>query len=539
MPSIVTANALTDFDMCLAVAQVSIDTQMEYAWKAWKRRNKFQDTINIFKLMVDGKLVDVPVGLSAKFAPLSVSLAVPDGKLGQVQVNLKMESGKVVYMDEVRAAIAEYPIKDWSVSFLTGLDKKPVDLRALQQIDPEAHVVAQEVIQTSGLPESVFSIEYLFLKLTEVDLMLADNKNVKIPANVPSSARNKALAVLNLLLQGDLGEYVLGTVVRRNTKQATPTFALTDFVFDVRPNWSAAKASTLNYLGEFSGRGLPADVSAARYKLGDNWVRPEQLDGTESNSSGVMAISKAVFLEKYLIPKVKASLAQFVFPSAFGVTYGIQAGWTGPEPTRDNLTWTFKQERTGGNVTSDIIKMQLDANQGYELSLTAQPSSNRIAIKGRIWSNVHYNGMTWLAPNIENATEWIYVDGHQEITGSALLTGNSIGTDFNLESKLDYTIGDLVIDRNVVGGFSVVTEAFGKAFKAMGIIANSPQELLGEAQKGLSSVLRGYLNEALARLNVDLTQQTFVPPGGGVFTFQNPCFSNAGDLFFDVIYRAP
>jgi len=34
MGSIVTPNTLADFDLCLALAQTSIDTRMEYAWKA-------------------------------------------------------------------------------------------------------------------------------------------------------------------------------------------------------------------------------------------------------------------------------------------------------------------------------------------------------------------------------------------------------------------------------------------------------------------------------------------------------------------------
>jgi hypothetical protein len=47
------------------------------------------------------------------------------------------------------------------------------------------------------------------------------------------------------------------------------------------------------------------------------------------------------------------------------------------------------------------------------------------------------------------------------------------------------------------------------------------------------------MKDSLSQLALDLSQHTFIPPGGGVFTYQNPRFSNAGDLFFDVIYRAP
>src|SRR5215831_17783975 len=147
MASIVTANALADFDLCLALAQTSIDSQMEEAWKAWKRRTNFSDRINIFKLKRDGQLVESAYGLSATLAPLQVGLNVADAKLGQVKVTLTLTSGKVVYYDELTEAKSEYVINaPWSISFITDLDKKPVDLKILQQLDPQAHEVAQDVI---------------------------------------------------------------------------------------------------------------------------------------------------------------------------------------------------------------------------------------------------------------------------------------------------------------------------------------------------------------------------------------------------------
>jgi hypothetical protein len=540
MAAITTSNALTDFDMCLALAQVSIDTQMEYAWKAWKARKKFQDTLSIFKLKQrSGNIVDSPYGLSARLAPLTVSLTVPDAKIGQVQVNLHLIDGKVVYFDEEDGAKAEHSIDNWSVSFITDLDKKPVDLKALQQIDPAAAGVAQDVIASTGLPDSVFSIEYLFLKLTDVDLMLSDNKNVKIPDNVPSSARNKALSTLNLLLQGELGEYILGTVVRRNNRQATPTFALTDFVFDVQSNWSVPSASTLSYLGQLAGRGLPPDTSAARLKLRDAWVRPEQLDGREATVSGVMAIGKGVFLEKYLVPTIKEALRTFQFPNPLpNLAFGWAAGWEGPEPKRDRLTWTFASNVEGRDSYPDGVggRKDLSVDQGYELAFTVQPSSNQLSITGRIWTKIHYDGYSGLS---EGRAVWMYVDGHQNLSGTMSLVDNGIGADFNLESRLDYTVGDPVVDNNEVGGLAKLWEAFGSALKGLGIIASSPSELLGSAQRQVGDEMQTHLRESLQRLDTDLRQHTFIPPGGGVFTFQNPRFSNAGDLFFEVIYRSP
>ena len=96
-----------------------------------------------------------------------------------------------------------------------------------------------------------------------------------------------------------------------------------------------------------------------------------------------------------------------------------------------------------------------------------------------------------------------------------------------------------MVDNNEVGGFANVTEAFGKAFKALGIIDSTPEDIIHKAQKDIGNALASSLQQSLSILDVNLKQHTFIPPGGGVFTFQNPAFSNAGDLFFEVIYRAP
>jgi hypothetical protein len=94
MTQITTKNSLVDFDMCLAVAQAAIDTQMEYAWRARKRRCNFSDRIEVFKIKRDGQIVYSQYGLSVQIDPLEVSLAVPDGqtiKVAQTHHNMPRE----------------------------------------------------------------------------------------------------------------------------------------------------------------------------------------------------------------------------------------------------------------------------------------------------------------------------------------------------------------------------------------------------------------------------------------------------------------
>lgn len=511
-----TNNALTDFDLCVAVAQAAIDTQMSYAWKSWKRRSGFTDTISLFKTVKSGKVVDAKTGITATIAPLTVSLNVPDAKLGQAKVTLSLPSGTVTYVDEEVGDLATAPIMNWSVSFITDLDKRPVDLSTLARIDPVAEQTAQSVIQDSGLPDAVFSIEYLFMKFTEVDLMLADNKDVVIPADVPSAARDRALGSLNFLLQGDLGNFILGTVVRRNNVQATPTFAMTEFIFDVHANPLVGTASTLAYLGEFAKRPLPADRDAARLKLRDEWVRPAQLDGTEASISGIMAISKSSLFDHYLIPQFERLIGQ------------------APKP--NDLTWSFSAGNSEDHSTTDIIERKYNVSWNWSVEITIGVQTNQAAITGHIASTVNYDGYTLGAGW---HTEWIHAAGHRSITGSVTFSGDGTGVDFILTPTLTHAMGDLVVDQDETGGFAVVTEAIGSGFKALGIFGATPHEMLQSAQQEIVDRLTRWLNSALDNVALEMTQHGFIPPGGGVYAISNPRFSKAGDVLLDVIYKAP
>jgi hypothetical protein len=535
MSTINTTNSLTDFDMCLALAQSAINSQIQDAWKVWKAKRNFGDTIRIFKTKSGNQFKDSQLGLEAKIAPLTVELNAPKATGSQVKVNLLMERGKVVYRDEEEGTKVECPIANWSVSFLADLEKKAVNLETLEKIDPESATRAKAVVERAGLDEGVFSIEYLFLKLTEVELMLSGNNDIRIPESVPAAARNKALEMLNFLLRGEMGQFVMGTVVRRNTKQATPTFAMTDFLFDLTPNEQIASASTLNYLGMMSRRPMPADSPAARAKLKGGWVRPEQVNAQEALVSGVMATSGRLFLEQYLIPKFQKALAGVQWESVLGTAgIGRRDTYAGPTPTRSGLTWTFAETiETTTNLPEVLGELVLTLTQSYSLQVKVLPSTSpkQVAISGTVECKVHIDGSF-----LKIRTQYIHVDGHQDYSGALELTGSGIATDFNLKSKLSYEFKDPVTDKRDTGGANVLA-VMGDIGKAVGLISETPEELLVKVQKGTGAKLMETLKQALARLDMDLNQHSFIPPGGGVFTFQNPCFSNAGDLFLDVIYR--
>lgn len=533
-----TRNSLTDFDMCLSLAQKAINSQMKAAWETWIARSEFGNVqemkdfalINIFPLKNDGK--PSKYGLEGEFAPLTVSLNVPSGKLGQVLVTLHLQSGTVTYFDEEEEEKVAYPFKDWSVSFITDLDKQPCDLATLDRIDSDISQSVKETILKSGLPDSVFSIEYLFMKFTQVDLLLSDNKNVNIPDDVPEGARTKALTSLNAMLQGNNGEFMMGTVVRRSKTKSNsemPTFALTDFIFNVKADPVAPEASTLSYLGMFARRPLPNNIDAARLNLEDNWVRPERLNGSAGLISGTMAISRERFVEQYLIDKVSRNL--------------------GPAPTKyPDLTWYFSDTNESRRDTSDIINRKWNTGRAWDMQIAVVPGTNTFKVSGRISSYAYMDGYT-KSFNIgiggdwgNHHTEWIHAEGHRTFSSTLTLTGGTIdnGTDFDLEPTLSpISFSAVKVDKDEVKGGANVLNFFEGLFKDVGFVGSTTKDRLQNQQAETVEYLKISLENALKKIEMDLSAQSFIPPGGGVFTFQRPRFSNAGDLLFDVIYKAP
>jgi hypothetical protein len=511
-----TKNALTEFDLCVAVSQVAIDSQMTSAWNTWKRRTKTDKTITLYKRIRNGQLVDSTMGLSAVIAPLQVSLAVEDSKLSQVKVTLSLTSGLVKYFDEDIEGTAEHTFKDWRISFLTDLERNPVSLEDLKALDPEAHATATDIVKSSGLPEAVFSIEYLFLKLTRVDLMLSDNKNIDIPADTPSEARTKALEMLNLLFQGKMGTYLLGTVVRRNRTQATPTFALTDFVFNTRANWDDGKASTLEYLGMLGGRSMPADPDAARLNLKDIWVQPERINGRVASVAGAMVLSKAIVLEKFILPELT---------KAFGYEPQVtEEGWryfVGVNRREPQEVFGGRQEHTLVTTSTLVVKPEV--------------GTNRILLEGGVGVKVLYDGFNFVDPN--NPIEWLYVEGQQTLNGAIALTGSGIGASFQLELALTHSFQDYEETKHEVSPLMTFYDGISTIAKIWG--GQTIQEVMTFETVAYTTAMKEKLDSALSGLALDMQQHAFIPPGGGVFTMKEPRFTPAHDLMLDLLYIAP
>jgi hypothetical protein len=172
----------------------------------------------------------------------------------------------------------------------------------------------------------------------------------------------------------------------------------------------------------------------------------------------------------------------------------------------------------------------------WELSLTVKAGTNEISMAGKIWSRALMDGYTHGA---RWHTEWIHMEGHKDFSGMVKLTGNDIGSDFNLASALTYKFESVVVDNNSVEGGAKVLEAFGSVAKALTFIGETPAEQLGSSMQKYVTSYTTWIEAVLKHVEVNLSNHAFIPPGGGVFTFSNPRFTNAGDLMWNVIYIAP
>jgi hypothetical protein len=532
---LISKNVLSDFDIAVAITQAGITAQFETAWRTWMRRKSLDGSIDLMKEQNNlRQFVKSTIGIKAQFGVPKVSLNVPGGTPGQVMVTLTLTTGTISWCELAgtpsgppRGVEYQAPFSNWSIWFPVELDKEPVSLASLQTIDAAAHDAASGAIAaakaaTPGLSDGVFSIEYLFLKFQEIDAQLLRKENYALPGATPWM-EDQALKSINLLLRHELGKFPLGVVVRQNPEQATPTFAMTDFLFHVRGNPEKPQASTLAYLGVFSGRTLPTNQDDARRKLTDNWVPHQRIDGTVASVSGIMALRKGAFLDNYLIQRVAQILGRqpdMLFPHQLALAPHWRFSGTDPQSQ---------------DTTKDGIRHVFKADSNWHFVLTVQPGQDCLSLTGRIETRCKYEGFL----GGKEPAAWFRYGGHRDVTGSVKLVGSAQGVAFKLKSQIEYQFGDVDINEDSKGGLMLLAEGLGKLAKGLGLIGMTPGECISTVTRELLEQLRNVFEHGINRAALDLSNHAFIPPGGAVFLFANPRFTKNGDLHLDVTYQYP
>ncbi|TWU00800.1 hypothetical protein [Stieleria varia] len=523
-----TTNVLRDFDFCLAITQQTINRQISDLWDRWLRDSRLTEgtTLKVFPVSPLGK--QSPLGIQAELAPLSVNFVVPNGKPGQVEVTMHLKSGEVTYAntsepdDNGMPTIAKCSIQNWQYTFLAQLSQQQDSLDTLRNRSADAAASVQQALQKTGQPISHFEIESLLMDFTNLETQPSATKTWS-PRTIPAGALQQASVCLNTILPQRAGKFLLGTIVRRNRAAGpTPTFAVTSTAVRVYQERADRDASTLNYVGMFSGHPMPSGIDAAFVRMSDNWVDSAAMWRANGQLAGVMAISRASFLDNHLIP---------MFSRALGV----------PAVPVGNGSWSFTNGQDRQHRTKDLVKRYHKTGFSYKLVVTPTPGTNQLRLTGRIASYYHYDAYTldmgFLGGN--DHTEWMYFNGHRDIASSVRLVEQNGGSGFHIRADIPNSgyFGGVVVDRNTVGGFAVVTNGLGSAGKALGLLGNSPEEILSSAMHQQLSGITQHLNQILQHLDLQLNHQTFVPPGGGEMNYSNVRFSHAGDLLCDAQYK--
>jgi hypothetical protein len=537
-------NALVAYDMCMAIEQGSINTMLESALDKWKVRLGWGKGISILLEDKDeetGKIEPTGEKLEFQLDSIKVDFNVKNAKAGQIKVVLDIAGGaNVSYYPKGKAKLSTNTIEEpWSISFLTDLSRDPVDLKLLKAIEPETHKEVEKVIEngkSNGLSDSVFSIEYLFMKFTNLELMIEGNREISRPKITPSTAEDVVMHAIDDLLKGKKGfnnQFMLGTVVRRNDRTSAPTLALTDFVFHVH---GGETVSSLDYLGMFKGKALPneSDHLGALGAIKEPWIKRENVDGSAHSYHAVLAISRENFLENYLMHEIRYTLAPNAATKSTirrdGNTYIIEYnGKTKTTREDSNFAWKFLDHE----------------KKWWNLTFTLEPGTGRIHVNGRLFGASEKKQIS--AVGIGDSRQHLEasrgVSGTIELQGIPAVDANNkpIPEKFRIQpvSKFSFAEEFKLEKDEKEGMVSLMMAVTAKIGDTFGVSDANLFKLFESLMKKNMDRITGRLQGRLDQLNVTFENFAFVPPGGGVFSFSNPHFSAAGDLMVFATYIAP
>lgn len=572
-------NRLQDFDMCLAISEKAINGGLKTAWAAWRKTRQISDSLTL--RLKNDKNENTDEGLDIKLAPPSISLSAANADPTQVQVTLKIESGTVTYKSG--RELAKEKIKNWQFSFITELGKRKTSLNTLKAADEESYNDALAIVNNAKandptLNESVFSLEYLFLELTHIDITRLKGNDIKgVPDDIDTKALTVAKKALNELTKGNMlnKEFMLGTVIRMTPSSYVPTLSLSDYTYGIN---RASSAPTLDYLGMFGGRQLPRNIEATKKKMPHPWIQPEKLGSTAGSVAGALVISRNTFMYSYFAPLFKKMLDYSALRTDISKVYDKVL----PVLQDDYYTWDYLFEtssvevRAIDSVRSAILKalertsfigealgfswgilskvadliFRINQHSSWTIAFKPRPGTNELQFEGTIFANASAvleieASLLFKSINLEIGSQKI--KGTQKFSGTILLEGKADELDgddmlsqFSIKPKLKEKIKfekfDLDTDSS---GYISIQNFIGDALKNTFIPYPSLRDALSATQTAIGVKLASLINDMISKFNIEMTNYAFIPPGGGVLSYQKPHFSTQGDLFIDAIYKTP
>jgi hypothetical protein len=272
-----------------------------------------------------------------------------------------------------------------------------------------------------------------------------------------------------------------------------------------------------------SNRPLPTDINVARAVITSPWMQPELISGERSLLNGAMIISKVSYLDFYLIPMIQKTLG------ADNLAY-------------ENLKYTFSDKKSSkGKFDATIYDVHYDNETSWEVSLKILPGTNTIEVEGFINTKLYVDLVT-----LSNDVGHLHIKGYNHLSGKIMLRGDTPMNEnrqpepekFSIQIDADINFKGAEIKEDDVAGLLALSNTLESIFKAIGIVGETSAEKIKKSQAETVKLISDTLESRLRNLKIDMNNHAFIPPGGGVFSYQNPHFSNTGNLYIDAIYHS-
>lgn len=509
-----TRNALKEFDICLSLSEISLNTQFSEAWRIWRKAGSLDEVykVNVYD---DGEFDS---GLTANFEAPKISLSDNGDKLSQLGITLKIKEGTVVY----NGGSKTFDISRASIHFFVDLERKLTSLSDIKAFDEKTAKSISELVEggpkSNRLSYDDLSIESLFLDFMDPNLIGAGTKIVKSGGAAFAGKQSSVLiaCLREMFKSGNEQGCILGTLVHvKPAARRLPSLAPSQFVFKVSPHKPDPRASSLDYLGVFQGRSLDSGQEA-RAAIRTPWIDPTKII-EQGMTAGVMVIKGEDF-SKLIVDALETTFGS-------GRREKTNVGWklSAEDKTVDKKNYGVLEydshRESGWSWTLNVVPKP--GESCYELSMTLEVTEY-IGLSHKLSSN--FRG------------EW---SRKGQASAKLFLDESNTKLGFSVKPRLEPAAPSFQLEdvkfREIESSWTrAVDKLFDKLFKG-----SSPEDDAEEEAVKRAGILADNLKSTFSNLVVRLTNFDFIPPGDQEFNFTTPRFTFHSDLIMDVKYKKP
>lgn len=458
-----------------------------------------------------------------------------NGSNNRVIFILSFSTGTMDYYDIANVPPTPEQVSIAGIQFGFEVDLCLEDIQMIQTV-PD-NVKKQVFGLLSNHDEGSFTIQQLFMDFQNAVVSQYNPSVTKFPESMPPSARIQFANYLNVYLSqlvstgGNILGYSLKIHNPGNQPDPKATFPPTDLHF-VTNQYNANTTSSLNadydtlqYLMMTGNTPLPT----INQNYWGNYSMPE--DET-TGCYGTMAISKALFIHQFLLPKLGPLINSYWTFSdnknSLDANYTVSSGSFTPSA----LGGTFESGSSSGHSHKTNTWSNDDADYSLSVStnFSVQPGTNQIVINRT--TNL---GIT--------TTHWYGIKGHAASNKYSVfysiplqITIRLLGiNDGKLVVSVDREIhddSDNTVYGDPYGWFITKSEGEYSIWKS---VSDTTDKIINHIVPAAS--LEAELPQLEQQISESLRLSPFVFPGGNQLFMSDPLFTDNGDLIIGLKYK--